>query len=111
MEERIMERRAGTIHLRSVGGGHAVAWDRTYFAFGDGRLAYDCAACGAKCCRGYGYSLAAGHELEAHLSSRPAIKVFLEAPTSRSESNFRVHNCAPSCFFLDQRNLCSLQTE
>ena len=98
-----------TIQLRGTPVPLEIPREHTYFAFADGRFSYDCVSCGAKCCRGYGYSIAAGPELDAQLADRPAIKVFLQAPPSRHERNYRVHNCAPSCYFLDERSQCAIQ--
>ena len=82
--------------------------DDVYFTFGDGRLKYDCHSCGAQCCRGQGYYLQHGTELETHTKARPAIRFFLEPVGGAPGSGYQVRNCPPSCFFLDGDNLCSL---
>lgn len=76
-----------------------VAPANVYFAFGDGRLTYDCAPCQGKCCRGFGYSLRPA-ELELQLRSRPLLRVFVMVDQAQPNTTHEVHNCPPSCFFL-----------
>ena len=90
-------------------GGTAVGIERVYFAFGSGRLGYDCEVCGAKCCKGFGYQIADSHEYSAQVSERPAMALFIEldgSPTSFSRSV--VKNCPPGCFFLSETGLCEV---
>lgn len=98
------------IYVRRPGGTVMVAADRVYFSFGDGRLSYGCVTCGAKCCRGFGYSVASGAEAAAHLKTRPAMRLFLE-PVDANGLRHSITNCAPSCFFLTEQNLCGLQVD
>lgn len=66
-----------SILLRAAPSPTSIPADHVFFAFETGRLTYDCATCGAQCCRGHGYNLRVGDELQRHLASRPAVKFFL----------------------------------
>ena len=87
----------------------AVPGANVYFAFPSGRLAYDCATCGAKCCRGFGYMLNDAAELRQQLSRRPSLKFFVR-PVGL-DGRFEVMNCPPACFFLDSHGSCGIQLE
>ena len=92
--------------------GSAVRSDRVYFAFGSGRLTYDCVTCGAQCCRGHGYELTGGGaELQAQMASRPLVRLFLDPCEAIDHHHYHVRNCAPGCFFLDEGNRCRIQIE
>jgi hypothetical protein len=78
-----------------------------YFPFTSGRLGYDCVSCGAKCCRGYGYSIRSGAEAAVQLLARPALRFFIDAAQPGATSWF-VRNSAPSCFFLTPGNECEI---
>lgn len=80
-----------------------------YFAFANGRLVYDCIACGAKCCRGYGY-MSAPPEMQLQLRMRRHLPVFVTAEAD-SAGTFVVRNSAPGCFFLTTDGLCEIQSE
>lgn len=82
-----------------------------YFAFGDGRLDYDCVACGAHCCRGHGYSIGVGPELDRHLTERPAVRFFLLSTDVVNRSRLSVANCPPGCFFLTDDNQCGIHRD
>jgi hypothetical protein len=82
--------------------------DHVYFAFGSGRFEYDCVSCDAKCCRGFGYHLHVGHELQEQLRASPTLRFFLSRRDAE-QHGYQVRNCPPSCFFLDQRNHCGIQ--
>lgn len=103
--------RVESIALRGVKPPTHVPVDRVYFAFASGRLAYDCVACNAKCCRGYGYEVEVGAPLQAHLATRPAVRFFLDPADGDWQGSYRVRNCPPSCFFLTEGNLCGIQAE
>jgi hypothetical protein len=47
-----------------------------HLPFLDGALAYDCARCGAKCCKGHGFGMR-GDELVPLLARRPAVAPFI----------------------------------
>lgn len=81
-------------------------WQRVYYAFESGRFSYDCASCKAACCRGHGYALSAGAELQLQLRERPAVAAFLE--TLDGGPQVRVYNCPPACFFLTESGKCSI---
>lgn len=78
-----------------------------YFAFASGRLGYNCHMCGAKCCRGYGYSLNNG-ELEHQVTMRPGLPLFVEPVGSKGDDRYRVRNAAPGCFFLADDGRCDI---
>lgn len=82
-----------------------------YFTFADGRLHYDCEACGAQCCRGHGYELQAGLELETHLSSSASVRFFLDPSSASAENHYHVANWKPGCFFLTDAGKCRIQLE
>jgi Fe-S-cluster containining protein len=84
-----------------------IARENVYFAFSSGRFTYDCASCGAKCCRGHGYDMRMGPEVRSQLSFRPAVRFFVEA-SHGGGPNYHVKNCAPSCFFLTEAGLCDI---
>lgn len=48
-----------------------------HFAFADGAIGYDCVACGARCCKGLGFALAAA-ELVPLLSREPRFAPFVQ---------------------------------
>jgi hypothetical protein len=96
--------RLGSAHLELT-----IPRERVYFAFADGRFEYDCHTCGAKCCRGFGYTLNAGKELDAQLALRPAVVVFLRPTRTRDDQSRQVLNCPPACFFLNEDNRCAIQ--
>jgi Fe-S-cluster containining protein len=83
--------------------------DRVYFAFASGRFDYDCRSCGAQCCRGHGYELQVGPELQAHLATAPAVRFFLDRCDAEAERHYHVRNCAPGCFFLTDEGECGIQ--
>jgi Fe-S-cluster containining protein len=85
--------------------------DDVYFAFASGCFAYDCHTCNAQCCRGHGYSVRLGPELEAGLRSRPSLKFFLEKNGTGTGNPYHAGNCPPACFFLNQSGLCSIHAE
>lgn len=80
-----------------------------YFAFASGRFAYDCVACSAKCCRGFGYRVDVGRELAAQTRSHPAIEVFVDRVQEGVFNQVAVRNCPPECFFLNENGLCEVQ--
>ena len=89
--------------------GVSVPDSRVYFAFGSGRWVYDCAACNAQCCRGHGYLLQSGWELEAHLRHRPMVGLFLTAQDNSSPTEpYGVRNWPPACFMLTSGGLCDI---
>jgi hypothetical protein len=77
-----------------------------YFAFGSGRLKYDCVTCGSQCCRGNGFILSGNHQLKRRLMERPQLGLFLTQ--GAGESQFVVRNCPPACFFLTQTGQCGI---
>lgn len=85
--------------------------ERVYFPFASGRFAYNCHECGAQCCRGHGYDLHSGVELQVQLRTRPAIKLFLDGGTESRPNYFTVASCPPTCFFLAGDGQCSIQTQ
>ncbi len=88
-----------------------VAPEHVYFAFASGRLSYDCVSCNAQCCRGHGYLVTIGPELDRQLAVRPELRFFLAPQNDTARNQHRVRNCPPSCFFLNDRGLCSLHAE
>jgi hypothetical protein len=80
-----------------------------YFAFGSGRLHYDCVSCNAQCCRGHGYTVSGGYELQSQVKLSPSIRLFID-PCASGTSHTHVVNCPPQCFFLDRTGMCSIHT-
>ena len=97
------------ITLTGSGEPRAIDPTRVYFPFGDGRFFYDCESCGAQCCRGHGYLLGTQREVLIQIQRRPSLRVFLE-PCESTAAHYHVHNCAPACFFLDDRGHCQIHT-
>jgi Fe-S-cluster containining protein len=93
--------------VRGSGELRRVPFDRVYFAFSSGRFRYDCVSCNATCCRGYGYRLQAGRELEIQIQARPAVVMFMDK--TEEGLAYHVNNCPPQCFFLDGTNRCGIQ--
>lgn len=83
---------------------------QVYFAFADGRLSYDCVACGAACCRGHGYLLGGADELRAQVHGRRALPVFIEARREAGRMLLGVVNTAPQCFHLTSDGACGVHT-
>jgi Fe-S-cluster containining protein len=100
-----------TITLANGGEPVRIPADRVYLAFPNGRFAYDCIACGAKCCRGSGYEVLAGAELDWQLGTQHAVRFFLDPCDSGADDHFHARNWKPSCFFLDRQGLCTIQTQ
>src|SRR5688572_30455646 len=98
------------ISVQGPNGPVSVPEENVYFAFESGRWAYDCASCGAKCCRGHGFHVASTAELDAQLTTEPAVGMFMQAPTRGSNSRIQaVRNLTPGCFFLTSAGHCSIQ--
>jgi Fe-S-cluster containining protein len=85
-----------------------ISSERVLFTFTSGRLNYDCAACGSKCCRGFGYHMNAGNEIACQMMSRPELRFFLEMDQSEGAV---VRNLPPACFFLQTDGRCNVQAE
>jgi Fe-S-cluster containining protein len=88
-----------------------ISQERVYFAFASGRLTYDCITCNAQCCRGHGYEIAHGAELQQQLAISPAVRFFIDRCDAEAYAHYHVHNCAPACFFLDGNGRCTIQTD
>jgi Fe-S-cluster containining protein len=84
---------------------------QVYFPFGSGRLGYDCVGCKATCCKGHGYGIQAGHELQAQLQTSPSVRFFLEDVSLSHGRNYTMRNCAPGCFFLTTDGRCGIQAQ
>ena len=80
-----------------------------YFTFASGRFDYDCVACNAQCCRGFGYSLKPGVQLAAQLRSSSSVRFFVNA-TQAARRQYHVINCQPHCYFLSDAGRCKIQT-
>ena len=100
---------AHTVQIRAKHGPVQIAADHVYFAFGDGRFAYDCIRCGSKCCRGYGYHLNRGAEVHYQLSIRPYTRLFMDALPG--DPVVGVKSCPPACFFLTDGGQCGIHVE
>ena len=99
---------SGSIVVTHSGRTTAISRDRVYFAFGDGRLAYDCVTCGAQCCRHHDFEALVDPELQRHLAGRHALRFFLDPCDAGADNHYHGRNFNPACFFLDDRNLCEL---
>jgi Fe-S-cluster containining protein len=93
-----------TVHSLGV----TIPRERVLFAFASGRLGYDCISCNAQCCRGHGYELNVGPELDRQLQRSSALKFFLR-PVDSNGTKYLVQNCPPGCFFLNDAGLCDIQ--
>ena len=93
------------MELRSVvAGKRSYSPDDVLFAFISGGLDYDCACCGAKCCRGFGYALDGDQALH-QLERRPHLRYFVEYKNGRTLAK----NLPPACFFLTDSGRCEIQ--
>lgn len=101
---------AAAIVLTLTQGTFAVKPENIYFTFASGRMAYDCVACNARCCCGYGYS-ARRAEVDLQVKVRPSLRFFLENGAAVGNVNQSVLNCPPACFFLDARGRCGIQAQ
>jgi Fe-S-cluster containining protein len=97
-----------TIVLQRESGPVRIPAEHVYFAFASGRLSYNCAACGAHCCRGHGYGLQPGRELAAQLATAQAIRFFVDSCDAERAAHYHVRNCAPGCFFLTDKGECRI---
>jgi Fe-S-cluster containining protein len=97
--------------VRGTQGWRTVEPKDIYFAFADGRLTYDCVSCGSQCCRGHGYKLGLGRELDAQLAARPAVRFFMSASDLEAERQVLVSNCPPACFFLEEQGGCAIHRD
>lgn len=101
-----MSKTETSIELKGLNPPQAFSRSQVYFAFASGRLTYDCASCGAQCCRGHGYSGQIGVPLQTQLADRPSMAVFLE---HTGPGQYLMKNCPPGCFFLTEGNLCGIE--
>ncbi|MDB4912369.1 MAG: hypothetical protein JWM95_13 [Gemmatimonadetes bacterium] len=100
--------RSCVVELRSPTAMQGVDGNDVYFPFASGRLAYDCVSCGAKCCRGHGFSMTNGVELVEQIKMRPSLPLFMDV-LDREGKQWQVSNCAPGCFFLSHDGRCGIQ--
>ncbi|MCC7002388.1 MAG: YkgJ family cysteine cluster protein [Gemmatimonadaceae bacterium] len=105
------ERRKGSIQLHAGSARVDVRTEDVYFAFPDGHLDYDCQSCGATCCRGHGYLVQIGRELNAQLRAHPASRMFMVDASDRGPRAFQMKNCPPGCFFLQEDLRCRIHAE
>jgi len=97
------------IRLWHSGSPGEVSDSEVAFAFASGRLAYDCARCGAKCCRGYGYAASSTGELAYQLSVSPHLALFVDGSISHSTRQLHVLNSPSGCCFLQENGMCGVQ--
>lgn len=102
---------SGSILVTHAGRTTAFSRDRVYFAFGDGRLAYDCVTCGAQCCRHHDFEVLVDPELQRHLAGRHTLRFFLDPCDAGADNHYHARTFDPGCFFLDDRNLCGLHAQ
>jgi Fe-S-cluster containining protein len=102
---------ASAVRVHSVKPAVDIAPDHVYYAFGSGRFSYDCNACGAHCCRGFGYLATTDSELRSQIATRRALPLFAFPDGDGNPLQHRVRNCAPGCFFLDESGLCEIHVE
>ena len=79
-----------------------------FYAFGDGRFAYDCIRCGAGCCRGGGFGVTPEQE-EQLLRINPRMSRF-RVPSTGSTGLSSYVNFATGCWFLKDGR-CSVHVE
>jgi len=103
--------RPEAIVLTHGGNRIAIPPDHVYFAFGDGRFAYDCVTCGARCCRGHGFEPLVDRDLQRQLAGRRALRFFLDPCAAGAGNHYHARNFEPACFFLTEQRLCSLHVD
>ncbi len=83
------------------------------FLFEGGRLGYDCAGCQENCCRGNGYFVQAGHEMEVQREYYAHIDLFANRQLAISTvgSGCYVRNLKPRCFFSLDDGRCRIHVE
>jgi hypothetical protein len=81
-----------------------------YFPFPDGRIGYDCVACGFQCCKGHGFA-ATKTELEGLKSLRPEVEAFAFMGWGKlnAEPNREIPTFIPNCFFLQSDGQCEVE--
>ncbi len=99
------------IRLVGIAPAREVEFDKVYFAFASGRLKYDCATCKAQCCRGHGYMVQIGHELQEQVDARPDMRFFVELGRVGAIKSYHVRNCPPACFFLNDTGHCDIHVK
>ncbi len=75
-----------------------------HFAFADGAIGYDCVACGAQCCKGLGFALAAG-ELVPLLTRAPGLGPFVQP----MRGAVHVLDLEDGCWALADDGRCSVE--
>jgi hypothetical protein len=87
-----------------------IDWERVYFAFPSGVFSYDCATCGAQCCRGHGYTVNGHRELQPQIQTHAEVRFFLD-PCDALATHYHMQNFAPGCFFLTGDRRCRIQID
>ena len=84
--------------------------EKFYFPIPDNRIAYDCRACGYKCCKGGGFSIA-GPEIDALFRLKPELRPF--AYTEQGElgiqNKLALINFSQGCFLLRKDGSCEVE--
>jgi hypothetical protein len=75
-----------------------------HFTFMDGAIGYDCVRCGARCCRGLGFSLRTD-ELIPFIGKAPKLAPFLQV----EENGANAFDLADGCWMLSGDGRCQLE--
>lgn len=81
-----------------------MSFKRIFYAFGDGRVGFDCQSCGAACCK-WGDFTATADQLVRLRKRRPDIDSYV---ATRSSTAVDVAYPGQPCFFLDADRRCSV---
>lgn len=77
-----------------------------YFAFVDGSLDYDCVACGAHCCHGFGYGGMASVEMTSLVARHPELLPWVR---SREGGFLQVGDSGDGCMYLEATGVCGIE--
>jgi hypothetical protein len=80
---------------------------RVYFPFVDGLLAYNCARCGYRCCKGASFA-ATPSEFVTLRKHYPALAYFTQVAHKATEPLVQLVNFGPQCFFLGDDGRCDV---
>jgi Fe-S-cluster containining protein len=76
-----------------------------YIPFLDGRIGYDCRACGSKCCR-LGYLIMTDRERDAIVRRHPRLTLFYGTERGGCRAYLKLD---PRCWFLSPQGMCGIE--
>ncbi len=79
---------------------------KTYMAFIDGSLDYDCAACPNYCCQGFGFGGKDDGPFGSLIDNNPELLPWIQ---SRDKGFIGIGTPTSGCFFLESSGLCRIE--